>query len=87
MSIRDTLLNKLQSHLRIKPVNHISEIMILSNIKSMRNDLKFGINIRSETKTSCKTCDPTFGIVSQNITEVGWPWNGDTINIDLYNVL
>jgi hypothetical protein len=53
----------------------------------MRNDLKFGINIRSETKTSCKTCDPTFGIVSQNITEVGWPWNGDTINIDLYNVL
>ncbi|KAK2358727.1 hypothetical protein QL285_095886 [Trifolium repens] len=89
MSRTHTLLNKLQSCLGIRLANHISETMISSNIKAMRNSLKFNINIRSETTTSCRTCDPTSKSVSQKITKAGWPWiaNGATINIDLYYVL
>jgi hypothetical protein len=56
--------------------------MIPSNIKAMRNSLKFNINIRSKTTTSSKTCDPTSKSVSQKTTEAG-----ATINIDLYYVL
>lgn len=48
MSRRYALMNKLHSCLRARLVNHISETMIPSNIKTMRNGLKFDISIRGE---------------------------------------
>lgn len=54
LSRRHTLLNKLQSRLRVKLANHIFETMIQSNIKDMRNDLKPNIKIRGETTIPAK---------------------------------